>query len=62
MGSDPKSNPAGPVAPEPAKKKKIDLVLPILNEEIESTEQEMEDLFNEDKVEHRHGDSEPEHD
>lgn len=61
MASDPKS-PAGQPSPEPDKKKKIDLVLPILNEEIESNEKDMEDLFNEDKVEHRHGDSEPEHD
>lgn len=62
MGSDPTSEAARPAAPEPDKKKKLDLVLPILNEEIESTEQDMEELFDEDKVEHRHGGAEPERD
>jgi hypothetical protein len=36
--------------------------LPILEDEQESLDQEMQDLFNEDKVTHRHGSAEPESD
>ena len=50
--------------PEKDKKpKKVSLnPLPILQDDEPSIDQEMEDLFNEDRVTHRHGSTEPERD
>ena len=51
---------------EPEKDKKPKKVLlnplPILQDDEPSIDQEMEDLFNEDRVKHRHGSTEPERD
>lgn len=54
-----KSSESKPAAPT---EKKSLPILPILNEQIESDEQDLEEIFNEDRVEHRHGQSEPEKD
>ncbi len=48
---------------EGEKPKKVTLKpLPILQDDEPSIDQEMEDLFNEDRVTHRHGSTEPERD
>ncbi len=53
-----------PQKPEEAKKEKRPTVLPIIQvpNEKEELESEMQDLFNEDKVEHIQGNIEPEAD
>lgn len=46
---------------EPAKKLPLN-PLPILQDEQESLDREMEEMFEEDRVTHRHGNTEPERD
>ena len=50
---DPKNTPKTPSSPNP---------LPILNDDIEEMESEMEAFFNEDQVKHQQGSAEPERD
>ncbi|MBI3595668.1 MAG: hypothetical protein HY203_00775 [Nitrospirae bacterium] len=44
------------------KNKPIDIPLPILPNDEKTLDDEMSDLFNEDKVKHEHGHTEPERD
>jgi hypothetical protein len=54
----------GPQKPEETKKEKKPVLLPIIQvpNDKEELESEMQDLFNEDKVEHIQGDTQPEAD
>ena len=56
------SNPQKPAKREDNKKNPAFEPLPIIQDDQAALDEEMEELFNEDKVTHRHGSSEPERD
>jgi len=62
MSKEPKRHKdSGPAKTEP-KKKAINIPLPIVPNDEGSVDEEMNELFNEDKVKHKHGGAEPERD
>ncbi len=62
MTSESESTPKKPAVPSADPAPKPVIPLPILNEQLETEEDLLQELFDEDKVEHRHGQSEPEAD
>lgn len=59
---DPKTPPASPDSPEKPTKPRKELPLIATPNDQQAMEEEMADLFDEDRVTHKHGSSEPEAD
>jgi len=47
---------------DPKKKKSIQIELPVIPSDEKTMDEEMSDLFDEDRVKHKHGGTEPERD